>query len=411
VIAASVRARSALALLALALSLTGCGGGGGGGGGDSGGNPPTPPPPTPNTQPISVDAGPAGFVNLAFTSVTVCAPGSTTNCQTIDHIQVDTGSSGLRLLSSVLSPALSLPQQVDATGNPLVECAQFADGFSWGPVKTADIRLAGEMASSVPVQVIGDPASPAIPASCSSGGPPENTVQDFGANGLLGVGVFLQDCGTACAQTAFPGGYYSCPATGCVPTKVAVAQQLQNPVAMFSSDNNGVIIELPAIPAAGQATAAGTLIFGIGTQADNALGGATVLTTDPTTGNITTLFNNQIYATSYIDAGSSLYFVGTGLFQLCGGAVAGFYCPATTQNLSATLQGASGAKSAVNFSIANAAQLVSANPSFYAFNDLGAPSGDTTTFAWGLSFFYGRNVYTAIEGRTTPGGTGPYFAF
>ena len=400
----SMRARSALALLALAFLLGGCGGGGGGGGGD-GGNAPTP-----NTQPITVDGGPSNIVDLAFTSVTVCALG-TANCQTIDHIQIDTGSSGLRLISSVLSPALSLPQQVDASGNPLVECAQFADGFSWGPVKMADVRLAGERANSVPVQVIGDPAFSTIPASCSSAGPPENTVMDFGANGLLGVGLFLQDCGNACAQAAVPGGYYTCPPAGCVPTKVAVAQQLQNPVAMFSSDNNGVIVQLPAIPATGEATAAGTLIFGIGTQADNGLGSATVLTTDPTTGNVVTLFNNQTYTTSYIDAGSSLYFIGTSLFPICGGVATGFYCPATTQNLSATLQGTNGTRSTVNFSIGNALQLLTANPSFYAFNNLGAPAGDTATFAWGLPLFYGRNVYTAIEARSTPGGPGPYFAF
>ena len=140
------------------------------------------------------------------------------NCQTIDHIQVDTGSSGLRLLSSVLSPALSLPQQVDANGNPLVECVQFVDGFSWGPVKQADMHVAGEQAKSLPVQIIGDPAFPMIPASCSSSGPPENTVPTFGANGLLGVGLTLQDCGSACAQAAIPGLYYSCPTSGCIPT-------------------------------------------------------------------------------------------------------------------------------------------------------------------------------------------------
>ena len=30
---------------------------------------------------------------------------------------------------------------------------------------------------------------------------------------------------------------------------------------------------------------------------------------------------------------------------------------------------------------------------------------------WGLPFFFGRTVFTAIEGQTTPGGVGPYFAF
>jgi len=30
---------------------------------------------------------------------------------------------------------------------------------------------------------------------------------------------------------------------------------------------------------------------------------------------------------------------------------------------------------------------------------------------FGLPFFYGRTVYTALDGATTPGGTGPYFAY
>ena len=42
-----------------------------------------------------------------------------------------------------------------------------------------------------------------------------------------------------------------------------------------------------------------------------------------------------------------------------------------------------------------------------AFNDLAGPTFDTTTFAWGLPFFYGRSVFTSIRGQTTPSGTPP----
>ena len=152
-IAAAMRALAFGALAALGAAIAGCGGGGGGS------STPAPTPmPTQNMQAVIVEKGPGGFVNILFTSVTICAPGASSNCQTIDHIQVDTGSSGLRIIASVLSPALALRQQTDASGNPIVECAQFVDGFSWGPVKIADVRLAGEVASSVPIQVIGDPA-------------------------------------------------------------------------------------------------------------------------------------------------------------------------------------------------------------------------------------------------------------
>jgi len=99
-----------------------------------------------NVAPISVNGGPPGidYEDAAFASVTVCVPGTST-CQTVDNILVDTGSSGLRILSSALT--LPLPQQTSG-GNPVVECFPFVSGYTWGPVQTADV----EMASERPVQ-------------------------------------------------------------------------------------------------------------------------------------------------------------------------------------------------------------------------------------------------------------------
>jgi hypothetical protein len=49
-----------------------------------------------NSVTLTIDGGPPGiapsYADAAFASVTVCVPG-TTNCQTIDHVLVDTGSS------------------------------------------------------------------------------------------------------------------------------------------------------------------------------------------------------------------------------------------------------------------------------------------------------------------------------
>ena len=59
-----------------------------------------------NVAPLVVDAGPdpqnVPVVNVPFVTITICVPGTQT-CQTIDHVAVDTGSSGLRIVSSVLS--------------------------------------------------------------------------------------------------------------------------------------------------------------------------------------------------------------------------------------------------------------------------------------------------------------------
>lgn len=403
-------------LFAALTLIQGCGGGGGNGSSSSTATTGTNPVVITgsNAQPISVDAGLGGSVNLPFTSVTLCVPGDSANCQTIDHIVVDTGSIGLRIMSSVLDPSLSLLQQTDVSGISVAECAHFADGITWGPVKLADLKIAGKQASRLPIQVIGDPGFAVVPVACSRTGPPKNTVQAFRANGILGLGAFRQDCGNACAQSVNPGIYFTCTAAGCQPAATPVTLQLQNPVSMFAADNNGVIIELPSVPATGAASVSGSLVFGIGTQANNAFGAASVISLNPGTGNFTTNFNGTSYPQSFVDSGSNaLFFQDAPLIVVCaiGSAAPGFYCPASTINGSAVIQGANGATATVIFSVANAATLVRNNPGFAAFGNLGGPQLGPASFDWGLPFFYGRKVYTAIEGAGTPGGPGPYVAF
>jgi Protein of unknown function (DUF3443) len=369
---------------------------------------------------VSITAGggpsnPAGLANGAFTSVTVCAPGSA-NCATIGGVLVDTGSTGLRILSSVLPSGFSLPKQTDSGGSPIVECLQFGDGFTWGPVEMADMKISGEQASSLPIQVIGDPNFSAVPASCSSAalGPNENTVALLGANGILGVGNFRQDCGSACTVSgpSNPGVYFSCPASGCVVTTEALNLQVQHPVMLFATDNNGVIVELPAVPSSGAVTESGSLVFGIGTQSNNALSGTTVLTLD-SSGNFTTVFNTQSVP-GFVDAGSNgLFFLDSATTGLatCALGSSTFYCPASTQNFAATNRGVNGQSTPVSFSVANASLLLSSSNPNFLFNNLAAPNPPNGNFDWGLPFFFGRNVFIAIEGQSTPGGSGPYTAY
>ena len=365
--------------------------------------------PSQNVQSIVVNPGPAnGYANGAFTSVTICVPGSLSNCQTIGGVLVDTGSTGLRILSSALT--LPLLQQT-SNGNPVVECNQFLDGFTWGPVQTADVAMAGEKASSVPIQVIGETAFPTIPDSCTSSGPSEDTLDTLGANGVLGIGLFRQDCGPACmvGGSSNPEFYFTCSSSGCVSIAESLTQQLQNPVWLFPHDNNGVIVELPAVSATGVAAVSGSLVFGIGTQADNALGGATVFTVDGQ-GAISTVFQGQTFGGSFLDTGSNgIFFLDSGTTGLpvCPDAN-GFYCPATAQSFSATFRGANGASATVTFGVGNADQLLG-NAFLSVFPTLAGPNPGG--FDWGLPFFFGRNVFTAIESQTTPSGFGPYWAY
>lgn len=415
-----------------ASSGTGTGSGSGSGGsGGSGGT-------TNNVANLIVDAGPGGIgdEDLAFVTVTVCVPGTST-CQTIDHVQVDTGSEGLRIVQNgVLN--LSLPQQT-SNGNSIMECTQFGDlTYIWGPVASADIKISGETATSVPVQIIGGTnQAQAVPSACSSGEVGQIVdVPTLGANAIIGVGPFKQDCGLGCANAAASPNYYACNAGGCNPTMESLTAQLQNPVWMFPSDNNGVIVQLPSVSDSGQATATGSLIFGIGTQSNNGLGNASVLQVDPNIGNFTVSFQNSTSSATYtdvnfIDSGSNGFFFldsatltnqfGIPIPDCPSSSLQGFYCPGSTIAFSPspgvgtvslignTASGTPiGSSRTVTFNLANA-QTLFTTASNSVFDDVGGPNSGT--FDFGLPFFFGRSVYTAIEGQSTPGGTGPYFAF
>ena len=373
-----------------------------------------------------VDGGPAELtrsgvvaVNIPFVSVTLCSPG-TGSCQTIDHVSVDTGSVGLRILASVLSGAV-VPKAVTdpATGSPLRECVQFADGYTWGSVVVADVQIGSRKLSSLPLNLIGDAAAGVAPADCVSG-PDENTVASFGANGVLGIGNFLQDCGADCVSSAIPAGYYVCPTIGnrtaCRSTTVALDHQVANPVAMMGSDNNGVTLQMAAVSAPGAATATGTVFFGVGTQANNSLGSSRWFTLDGA-GTFVTNFEGASYL-GFVDSGSNAYFFPSRFLPACADAP-DFYCPMagaspTSVPQTASIVGRNGLSQTIGFTVDNADQLFATNA--LALPGLAGPTstlsgGLSGAFDWGLPFFYGRNVYVLFEQRTLGSTAGPAVGF
>lgn len=357
---------------------------------------------TPNVQPITVAKIATGTRNMLQTSVTICVPGTST-CQTIDNIQVDTGSQGLRILASALAPSLVLPSVTASTGSSAASCTVFGSGYTWGSVRTADVRLAGEMAAATSIQVIADPAIPAVPADCSNSGLPMLTATALRSNGILGVGPFSADCGSGCAATALPRWYYGCSSGACVAATLPVTLQVTNPISRFATDNNGLVIELPAVAATGAASVTGTMTFGIGSQVNNLLGSAQVLPSNSMTGFVSTAFQGQTYSASFIDSGSNGLFLALSAVPKCGF----WFCPTTVQSLAATVAGINGATSNVTFTIGNATSLFASGNN--ALGNLAGPASNY--FDWGLPFFFGRRVFTAIEASATPAGNGPYYAF
>jgi len=362
---------------------------------------------------LAITVNDPSYPNKPTVSVTVCTPG-TSNCQTINNILLDTGSYGLRIFKQ--TPLnVSLPQATAGSG-PLAECVAYMDGSGdWGPVQSADVVLGGETASNVPIQVIDATYfANAIPTACK---PPNVTSLDqspsaAGFNGILGVGLFANDCGPGCSSGANNGMYYTCSGSSCVGTTVPLASQVQNPVALLKQDNNGVIVKLPSVSLGGVPSVNGQLILGIGTQSNNSPSGATAYTAD-SNGEFITVFNGANLSNSFIDSGSNGLFFNApaSILPVCSSPDQGWYCPQSTQSLNATTTGATGSPSGqVTFQIGNAANLFN-NASNSAFAELGGTAPAGSGFDWGLPFFFGRPVFVGIDGTNSILGSGPYWAY
>lgn len=411
--------------LALVSVLVACGGGGSDSSSNSsttlnGGSLPASPTQQPitasatNTVPITVGTGINNVVNIPTVSVTICAPGSASNCQTINNIQVDTGSFGLRVVNSALNSTVlnALPVSTLSSGAQLAECATFADGYTWGTVRTATVAIGGEKTTSaIPLQIIGDLSASSVPARGCGSGSAENTASDLGANGILGIGTAPNDCGATCANAATASNYsnyFACPGgASCTRTAVQLTQQVANPVAYFPTDNNGVIVQMPPISNTGAPSASGTLVFGINTQSNNGLGSTQTYTTD-TYGDLNNSVFNGTTVQAFLDSGSNGYFFADSTITLCGSNYQGFYCPSAAQTRSITLVGLNSARTSASIGILNAGTLFSSGN--YAFNDLGGQIGGNSSFDLGLPFFYGRHVYYGID-QTLSGGQQPYVGF
>jgi hypothetical protein len=390
-------------LFAALLVSAGCNMNANGSSGNGSEAPPPPPPPqtptAPNELPIVVGAGTGSSpdMNRPLVSVTICVPGTAT-CQTIDNVLVDTGSTGLRLFESVVT--IPVPREQLSATNTFYECESFESGDTWGPLATADIKLSGEVAPSATIQLVGD-TTYTPPASCASSANPLSSPQTAGFNGILGV-TGQTDCGNAC----FSGPtfyYYQCITQGqnnlCQQTILPTAQLVWNPVALFPTDNNGVVFDIPAIPASGAVNVQGSLYFGLGTESNNQLEGATIY---------------QFPLTAYLTTGTygAGFDSGTPDFGLLNNVVFDFptcgviYCPASPTALSVEIAGANGEATILDVVAADITPEL--NQGMTADSMYVGPSYGGNTVTLGFSFFYGRRIIYTWGGAT---GQNAFIAF
>lgn len=396
-----------LLVLFVLASLVSCGGGGGGGGGSNSPSNSNPNLADSNVLSVTVNGSlcstATNYLNKPCVKITICEPGNIGNCQTINDILLDTGSSGLRIFKQVLSVPLqqALPQvTVGEDSDSLAECVQYGDGSAtWGPVQTAGLILGGEPAIELRMQVID--AGFREKGKCSGLESPD----EARFNGILGIDNFTHDCGSTCLNPT----YYSCNALTCSPITAPLDKQVQNPVPLLPLDNNGFYVQFPSVPSGGASSVYGYLVLGIGTSTNNIPSAAATYPVDRD-GEFVTLFNSVGYH-AFADTGSNGLFFGFPPSSLpdCDHPNDAWFCPLSIKKFDATNQGAGGSPShAVSFEIGNVIDLALTGNN--VFRNIGGDVG-LYMFDWGLPFFLGRTVYFGIDGKSSSLGAGPYIAY
>ncbi|MDY0329531.1 MAG: DUF3443 family protein [Thiomonas sp.] len=401
-------------------TLVGCGGGSA--------SVSLPPKSVANQVPVTVEMfNPQNpFPNRPYVTVTVC--NDQNDCQVIDHVLLDTGSTGLRLMPGILN--IALPSQKDANGNPIGECMQYGAGYFWGAQRIATVKMAGEVAANIPITVAGATDIPsAAPQGCAQLMP--NAISGLAEfKGILGIGPQKTDCGSSCEQDTKQQMYFSCTgdsAGACVSILMPVSQQTPNPIASFSSDNNGSVLVFPGVNAP-QDKSIGSLIFGIGTQNNNQINGLQIYRSSVPNQDFPMLAASVNGAASFafLDTGTNAYSLAqTGTVTIPGripylqaisgvtvcGEAGGPYCPPQPVSLQIRLNGANG--NPTSWQTINLADPTPAfQQNFAVIPALGFQSSISPGMTiLGLPFYFGRTVATAIDGAQTSYGLGPFWAF
>jgi hypothetical protein len=247
-----------------------------------------------------------------------------------------------------------------------------------------------------------------VPSSCPS---PETGPSAI--NGVLGIGVFTADCGLTCPSQA--NIYFSSSGSSTNPVTVDISLQLQNPVAALPVDNNGFIITLPGVPAAGARSVEGSLVLGLATRPNNVPTNASAIALDGAGEFTTTIPGGSPLGGSFVDTGSNgLFFAPPSSIPACTDNK-DWFCPQSTVAFSATngpSPGLPGNKLPAAFQIANFdTVVVQPNNGNAVFSQVGGGAIAGVGFDWGLPFFLGRTVYVGIDTRSTQFGVGPLLAY
>lgn len=370
-----------------------------------------------NVVPLVVDKGYNGLAsNTSFISLTVCIP-NTNACQVLDHVFVDTGSTGLRINQSMLNIGL---MPLSYQGANLYQCMKFGEGYTFGPIVTADVRIGGENARNIPAQIFNDVDHNNVPADCSNGLPFAD-LNNFGAKAIIGVNPYSNP------NNNYTGVYTCQESTSCnkinnprnIPFKLNI-----NPVAAFSKDNNGLILSLPAVTSAESSPLSGYMVFGLDTQNNNRVNSSLVKVLgspnpDFQVGYFHANSNSLNDSYAIFDSGyQTYYFYDANMTQCTLPNPDGhsYYCPNSFPqywNSRISSYDSTSIAGEINALIINYEVTPGLHDTVVpALGEVASQIDNLTIY--GLPFFFGKKVYIGLMGESgnqTPLGTGPAWGY
>lgn len=356
--------------------------------------------------------------NVPFVTIKICVP-KTTTCQTFDNILLDTGSTGLRIFSNVLS--LSLPN-TQYSGQDVGDCQSFGSGTMWGAVEQADVYLAGEPVVTESIQVvIPNYSSNPPPSPCNSSAITTST--QIGFNGILGVGP----------QTYSGDTYFACNGTSCSQMSVADYNTfvgsdksgVNNPIwnlnflGTDSADYNGITLVMNVVPNTGESytptsgspgMVVGTAYLGINSQSDNATTYASgteyvaySVGHNYGSGYFPPTNGSGLVNLTYIDSGSNYSIIGTSAEQTftapttCSYSGSTWYCPSSTNSYSYDmLDTASYTYATETLYVGDASTLLAQGDALYT--DVYYPGSSAYEVYLGFGFYLGRTIQISTQG-------------
>lgn len=369
-----------------------------------------------NVAEIVIDKGPDSLpesratTNILYTTIRVCSPGSITNCLSIDHVLLDTGSTGLRIINSNAIDALRLPRML--YNESLVnECTSFPRGYVWGSINYADVYWAHEIAPKITLQIIANTTAP-VPSSCLDFSPPNpiHTVSELRANAIMGIGNMVYDKESDVLGIESSGaGYYSCSNNSCSHINIPDTSQVSNIIAQFKDKTvtNGYLIQLPEVLESYTDILKGQIVFGLNTKSNNQISTQAKIFRAMPLGYITTIYANQVKF-GLFDSGTNSIKVTSNTDPVIP-VIHGELFPSTPIMLTAQLADFAFAEpfynlSDVNFMLISNQQVKPVLPYVGTY-------GGFSEFLWGIPFFIGKNVYFGINKATVNNESTPFVGY